>query len=192
MAQSDKAVPEDSADSPQEKTPQPARKRTAFILAVLFIVGLGFLSGVGTFTFGYGKGASYFSNNPQSCANCHVMQDHFDSWQKSSHHHVAVCNDCHLPHEFPGNLITKADNGFFHSVAFTLHDYHDPIQTKPRNQKVTQEACISCHGDFVHALLPQAAGGESLSCVHCHADVGHAFRPYSTGSQREPASVESH
>jgi len=160
---------------------------------MLFATLVGVLAGLGTFTFGYGKGGSYLSNDPQSCANCHVMQPHLDSWQKSSHHHVASCNDCHLPHDFAGKWITKADNGFFHSVAFTLQDYHDPIQIKPRNRRVTQRSCIHCHSDLVHALL--ADGSEinltdgstqhSFSCVHCHSDVGHAFKPYSSSAERE-------
>ena len=120
------------------------------------------------------------------------MQDHFDSWQQSSHHHVAACNDCHLPHHFVGQWVTKADNGLFHSVAFTLQDYHDPIQIKPRNRLVTQHACLDCHHDFLHALLPLETDGseesvkhDMLACVHCHADVGHAFRAFSSGSKRE-------
>ena len=149
-----------------------------------FAIGLGILAGAGTFTFGYGKGASYLSNRPEGCANCHVMQDHFESWQRSSHHTVAVCNDCHLPHNFVGKWVTKSDNGFFHSLAFTLQDYHEPLRIKPRNRRVTQNTCLHCHKDFVHALLlPTSDDGsttvteqETLSCVHCHADVGHALR----------------
>ena len=88
---------------------------------------LGILTGVGAFTFGYGKGWSYLSNDPDGVHNCHVMQDHYDSWQKSSHRHVAVCNDCHLPHHPIGKWVTKGDNGFFHSLAFTLENFHEPI-----------------------------------------------------------------
>jgi cytochrome c nitrite reductase small subunit len=143
---------------------------------ILFAIVLGLFAGVGTFTFGYGKGASYLSNDPQSCVNCHVMQDHMDSWQQSSHHHVAVCNDCHLPHDPVGKWVTKADNGFFHSLAFTLGGFKDPIRIKPRNRRVTQGTCIDCHRDFVHNLLPARKGGDMLNCVHCHADVGHAGR----------------
>ncbi|QDT34904.1 Cytochrome c-type protein NrfH [Thalassoglobus polymorphus] len=169
------------------------RKRLTIYFAVTFSAMLGILAGLGVFTFGYGKGASYLSNDPKGCANCHVMQDHFDSWQQSSHHHVAVCNDCHLPHDFVGKWVTKADNGFFHSLAFTLHDYHDPIQIKPRNRRVTQSSCIDCHEDFIHPLLPvetEAGTGDAkahdmLSCVHCHSDVGHAFRTISSGSKRD-------
>lgn len=63
---------------------------------------LGVLLGVGALTMVYGDGTAYLSNEPQACANCHVMQGHFDSWQSSTHRHVAVCNDCHLPPGFFG------------------------------------------------------------------------------------------
>lgn len=141
-------------------------------IAVLF----GMFGGVGAFTFGYGKGASYLTNDPVACANCHVMQSKYDSWQKSGHRHVAVCNDCHLPHTFVGKWVTKADNGFFHSLAFTTGDFHEPIQIKPRNRRVTQSACLHCHEDFVNHMLPVKPGGDMLLCIHCHGDAGHALR----------------
>jgi cytochrome c nitrite reductase small subunit len=141
-------------------------------LAILF----GMFTGIGMFTFGYARGFSYLSNDPTACANCHIMQNHFDSWLKSSHHHVAVCNDCHLPHDFVRKYITKADNGFFHSLAFTLENFHEPIQIKPRNRRVTQDSCIYCHSDIVDQMLPESPEGEMLLCVHCHADVGHGPR----------------
>ncbi len=153
-----------------------ASKRAFGFGAIAFAMAIGMLAGVGTFTFGYGKGASYLSNNPETCVNCHVMQGHMDSWQQSSHHHVAVCNDCHLPHDFVGKWVTKADNGFFHSLAFTVGGYNDPIEIKPRNARVTESSCVYCHKDFVHNLLPATSGGNMQPCVHCHADVGHAGR----------------
>lgn len=145
-------------------------------LSIVVAMLLGMLSGIGAFTFGYGQGASYLSNDPKSCVNCHVMQDHFDSWQNSAHRHVAVCNDCHLPHNFVGKLFTKADNGFFHSLAFTLDNFHEPIQIKPRNRRVTQGTCLHCHADVVHQMLPAEKDGEMLSCIHCHYDAGHALK----------------
>jgi cytochrome c nitrite reductase small subunit len=137
---------------------------------------LGMLAGIGAFTFGYGEGLSYLSNDPASCANCHVMQGHYDSWQNSSHRHVASCNDCHLSHHPIGKWVTKADNGFFHSLAFTTGAFHEPIQIKPRNSRVTQNACLHCHGDFVHNMLPVEPGGDMMMCVHCHSGVGHSHR----------------
>lgn len=162
----------------------PARRpRSVTILSVLCAVMLGVLGGLGAFTFGYGDGTAYLSNNPASCANCHVMQDHYDAWVKSSHHNVATCNDCHLPHDFVGKWITKGDNGFFHSLAFTTGGFHEPIQIKQRNRQVTQQACLHCHSDYVHNMLPVKQGGEMLLCVHCHGDVGHAGRESGVGQR---------
>lgn len=143
-------------------------------LALALLMGM--LVGLGAFTFGYGEGASYLSDNPATCANCHIMQDHYNSWLNSSHKHVATCNDCHLsPHPI-GKWIVKADNGFFHSLAFTTGRFPEPIRIKPRNREVTQNACLKCHGEFVHAMLPVEPGGEMMMCVHCHRSVGHAHR----------------
>lgn len=150
--------------------------RATTILSVVLALGLGILGGLGAFTFGYGEGLSYMSNDPLACANCHVMQGHYDSWLSSSHRHVAGCNDCHLSDHAIGRWVTKADNGFFHSLAFTTGDFHEPIRIKARNRRLTQNACLSCHAEFVHSMLPAVSGGDMLDCVHCHAGVGHRHR----------------
>jgi len=141
--------------------------------ALLVVVPLGVLVALGLFTFVYGEGHAYLSNDPNACTNCHVMQEQFDSWIASSHARVASCNDCHLPHHPLGKWVTKADNGFFHSLAFTTDAFHEPIRIKDRNRRVTQDACLYCHGDLANALLPATAGGDVVSCMHCHGDVGH-------------------
>ena len=89
---------------------------------------------------------------------------------------VAGCNDCHLPHDFLGKWWTKADNGLFQSWASPTGDFHEPTQITPRNRRVTQGACIHCHRDFVHNLLPLEPGGDMLDCIHCHQAVGHSQR----------------
>ena len=149
--------------------------RTGSLMLAIAAV-LGVLAGLGAFAVGYGDGAAYLSDDPEACANCHVMQGHHDSWQNSSHRNVAVCNDCHLSHDPLGRWIVKADNGFFHSLAFTTGVFPEPIRIKPRNREVTQNACLHCHGDFVHALTPEAPERERVLCVHCHSSVGHALR----------------
>jgi cytochrome c nitrite reductase small subunit len=159
--------------SPAKNSVRP--RRVGFKLPITLAAAFGAFGGLGFFTFGYGEGYAYLGNNPQSCANCHVMQESYDSWLKSSHHNVAVCNDCHTPHDnIFAKYLTKADNGFFHSLAFTTGDFKDPIQIKARNSRVVQESCLSCHRDLVNHMLPTEAGGDMLSCVHCHASVGHA------------------
>ena len=167
---------QDIATTPPTATHRRLGKRwlAGGVIAGSFAVLLGLLGGVGTFTFGYGQGWSYLSSDPTSCTNCHIMQDHFNAWQNSSHGHVAVCNDCHLPHHPIAKWVTKGDNGFFHSLAFTLENFHEPIVIKARNRRVTQGTCIHCHQDFVHQQL--TADDDELSCVHCHSDVGHALR----------------
>src|ERR1043165_9435033 len=79
---------------------------------------LGIVLGLGLFTFYYAEGGSYFSSDPRACTNCHIMREHFDGWQKASHHAHAKCVDCHLPHDFVGKYIAKAENGFWHSKGF--------------------------------------------------------------------------
>jgi cytochrome c nitrite reductase small subunit len=142
------------------------------LLAAAALVGI--LAGLGAFTFTYGEGASYLSSNPDACVNCHIMRDQYASWNASSHSAQAGCVDCHLPHGPISKWISKAENGWFHSVGFTLQNFPEPIRIKPRNRAIVQRNCVECHTAMVHEMLPATAGGESVSCIHCHADVGHA------------------
>src|SRR3972149_10611367 len=91
---------------------------------------VGMAIGLGAYTFIYAKGSSYLTNDPAACANCHVMRDHFDAWVKSSHRNVAVCNDCHTPHDLVGKYVTKALNGYNHSMAFTTGRFEEPLKIK--------------------------------------------------------------
>ncbi len=130
--------------------------------------GLGL--GLGLFTFVYAEGASYLTNDPTACANCHVMNEQLEGWEKSSHHAVAVCNDCHAPVDFWGKYLTKAINGYNHSIAFTLGGFVEPIQITARNRAITEGACRHCHETLVDGLTH---GPEPTSCLRCHGSVGH-------------------
>ena len=147
----------------------------AISLPVLCLCALGgVLLGLGSYTFWYAEGASYFSSDPKSCVNCHVMREHYDGWQKASHHAAATCNDCHVPQTMFAKWLSKAENGFWHSKGFTLQDFHEPIRIKPRNSQILQANCIRCHADLVHDVLgAQPIGDEAISCVRCHGAVGH-------------------
>ena len=136
---------------------------------------VGLLIGIGSFTFVYAKGYSYLTNNPQACANCHVMQDHFDAWTRSSHRSVAVCNDCHTPPGLVPKYVTKARNGFWHSFYFTTGNYPDPLRITPRNHGVTEQACRKCHAELTIAIDPSHAenGVGGVQCTSCHNEVGH-------------------
>ncbi len=142
-------------------------------MATLLACLVGGAIGVGTYTFVYAEGGSYLTNDPTACANCHVMQGHLDAWAKSSHHAVAVCNDCHAPHDFLGKYLNKAKNGFNHSLAFTTGRFHEPIQITASNRAVTENACRYCHQDVVHAIDAFPRAGQQLSCIRCHRGVVH-------------------
>jgi len=149
------------------------RTRLTVLLAVAIALAIGAAAGIGSYTFVYAKGASYLSNDPKACANCHIMQDHLDGWAKSSHHSVATCNDCHTPSGLVPKYFTKADHGFFHSLAFTTDKFHEPIQMKDRSRRVVEGACRKCHQEIVHDIEATRTSGKPLSCIRCHASVGH-------------------
>lgn len=158
-------------------------------LAILTALLIGAAVGVGAFTFGYAKGYSYLTNDPGACANCHIMDEHYGAWLKSSHHTVATCNDCHTPHDFVGKWTVKAKNGFWHSFYFTTGTFPYPLRITEPNAEVVEHACRYCHErmtSFVdHQMLAESAAEpaalelsdpEPLSCTRCHRYVGHWVR----------------
>lgn len=144
------------------------------VVGILLAILIGSLVGLGGYTFKYAEGLSYFSENPSACINCHIMQAQYDSWQKASHHTVATCVDCHLPHNFIGKYLAKAENGYHHSKGFTLQNFAEPIFIKQKAADILQQNCLHCHDDLLHELLytgnPEA---EAVQCVHCHRSTGH-------------------
>ncbi len=136
-------------------------------LAVAALLGLAV--GIGGYAFAYAKGTSYLGNDPATCANCHVMSGHYAGWQASSHHGFATCNDCHTPAATAEKYLTKAANGYHHSMAFTTGDFPDVIRARPESREVIEGQCRHCHAELV---LTMTYGGE-VSCIRCHESVGH-------------------
>ncbi len=143
------------------------------IAGVVFGLAFGLPAGLGAYTFIYARGLSYMTDDPAACANCHVMSRHYDAWSRSSHHAVAVCNDCHTPHGFFDKYMTKASNGYHHSLAFTTGRFHEPIEITPGNRGITEDACRRCHEDIVREVDDVHTGQERISCIRCHSAVGH-------------------
>lgn len=142
---------------------------------VLFIGMLGGILGIGSVTFVYANGLSYLSDNPQACANCHVMRDVYDAWNHGSHKAVAVCNDCHLPQSSPvAHYAIKAFDGLRHSVAFTIDAIPDPILIGSFDREVAYENCLSCHADMV-GYISHVDSPTPTDCIKCHATVGHDY-----------------
>jgi cytochrome c nitrite reductase small subunit len=155
------------------------------LLATVVLIGVAI--GVAAFTFVYAEGHSYLTDAPSACANCHVMEEQYAAWTKSSHRSVAVCNDCHTPHDFVGKYATKARNGFWHSFYFTTQTFHEPIQITSYSRRIAESACRDCHQavatSLVHGeVLPTfdedgvISPSSAVSCTRCHTGVGHWTR----------------
>lgn len=151
----------------------PTKNLRRWILAA--VVMLGVLVGLGLFTFIYAQGGSYLVDDPAACANCHVMWEQYDAWNRGSHKAVATCNDCHVPHSNAvSKWFVKGLNGFNHSLAFTLGNFPNTIKIRPFNAQVAQENCVACHEIMVsqiHGALP----GQERLCTDCHTNPGHGF-----------------
>jgi cytochrome c nitrite reductase small subunit len=155
-----------------------SRKLVPAVLVAVLLLGAAL--GMASYTFVYADGASYLTDDPAACANCHVMHDHHAAWLKASHRAVATCNDCHTRPGTVNRYLGKAANGARHSLAFTTGGFAEPLRITPANSRVTEDACRSCHADIAAAMSGPAAHGadaadaaDRTSCVRCHRDVGH-------------------
>lgn len=165
-------------------------KLTARFWPIALAVAVGALAGVGSYTFRYAEGLSYFKTDPKACVNCHIMQPEYDAWQKASHHTVAVCIDCHLPHAFIPKYLAKAENGWRHGKLFTTQTFEEPITVKETGLQILQDNCERCHGALTDGLLTRddergahpEPGGQA--CIHCHFTVGHGERAGLGGPRR--------
>lgn len=142
-------------------------------VAVAAVFAFGLAVGLGAFTFAYARGYSYLTNDPAACGNCHIMDEHLDAWNKSTHRAVATCNDCHTPHNLVGKYVVKAKNGFWHSFYFTTGRFPDPLRITEGNRQVTADACRHCHAEITQVIDPPH---QPTDCVRCHRYVGHYVR----------------
>lgn len=189
MVGDSEATPAEAAVKGTDARWRPSRKMLVWILAVT----TGLAAGVSAYTFRYAEGLSYLSTDPKACVNCHIMRPEYDAWQKSSHHAVAVCVDCHLPAEFVPKYLAKAENGYRHSKEFTAQTFHEPIEIQARGREILQANCIRCHEALVAQMNAGEPGGAAhVPCVHCHASVGHGDRAGLGGPDRETASSAEH
>jgi cytochrome c nitrite reductase small subunit len=172
--------------------------RSVPVLPLLLSVAVGVLAGIGSYTFSYAKGFSYFSTDPRACVNCHIMQSQYDGWQKASHHQSAVCIDCHLPHDFIPKYLAKSENGWRHGKLFTTGGFVEPIVVKPAGREILEQNCVRCHSELTAEIRGAERVGAhdtpGLRCTHCHADAGHGSRAGLGGplSAAELASLSKH
>ncbi len=153
-------------------------KKPIPLLTLAVVVAIGFVFGVGAFTFWYANGFSYFSDDSKACNNCHVMNEVYKDWSTGSHKNRASCNDCHIPEGFAAKWTMKAQSGFNHAYAFTLKDLPTNFTPTSKTKVVVQENCIRCHDRLASNVVNPTTGivhnyDKSLSCVSCHKNIGH-------------------
>lgn len=148
----------------------------------LFYVNLliAFFVGIFVYALYVSNAVSYLSDDPETCVNCHVMRSEYATWQHSSHREVAVCNDCHVPHNNVLNkYFFKAKDGLRHATMFTLRMEPQVIKMHEAGQEVVQKNCQGCHQKInqevglLNVTLEDKLHGEGKLCWDCHREVPH-------------------
>jgi len=149
-----------------------------------FVVPIFLVSGIMVGLLGYTgyifRVPSYFSSNPDSCVNCHIMASYYDSWRHSSHMRFS-CNECHIPQS---NILSaymfKAKVGIYHTTVFASHKESQAIRPTKSSYAVIMENCIRCHNQLNTALVKtgmftyaDTMKGNGKACWDCHTQVPH-------------------
>ncbi len=149
-------------------------KAQPFLVMAIIVAMAGAIIGLGIFTFIYADGFSYLGDNPETCTNCHVMQDAYEGWSHSSHKAESPCVDCHAPHNVVEKYAVKGINGVKDMVTFTLDIIPDPIHIRPFNSRIVQKQCVNCHSDLVQPMSYEGSE-HPTDCLRCHGRVGHDY-----------------
>lgn len=167
----------------------PHRWRPAATVLVAVIFGLGL------YLLRLSNAASYLSDDPQACVNCHIMTPQYITWNHSSHREVAHCNDCHVPHNNVLNkYFFKAKDGLYHASVFTARAEPEVIKARGPSIEVIQNNCIRCHESQVTDARMLGFTADHFenrtdrTCWECHREVPHGrVKSLSaTGHQIEP------
>lgn len=135
---------------------------------------LGVAAGTGLFVFHISHAASYLSDSPETCMNCHVMATQYLTWQHSSHTTVATCNDCHVPHtSLAAQYGFKAEDGLWHATVFTMRWEPQVIRLSQRAKPVVEDNCRRCHAQVIAEVAPAVHQQGDLRCWDCHREVPH-------------------
>ncbi len=144
------------------------------------IILLGAICGLGMYAMVESKALSYLSDDPKTCANCHVMTPQYTTWQNSSHREWASCNDCHVPQDNVfKKYFFKAKDGLYHASVFTTRGEPEVIRMHEAGDKVVQSNCIRCHQDQVTDAKTESMVEDHYKnrtekkCWTCHQEVPH-------------------
>lgn len=150
--------------------------------ALLTMGVIGLFIGMLAYVMIISEGASYLSDDPAACINCHIMTPEYATWQKSSHGRDTVCNDCHVPHDSViSKYYFKAMDGLRHATIFTLNLEPQVMIAREESREVIQHNCVRCHEQVLSGVL-EPGEGEGIKLVSTgrtavtlpHSDLGRA------------------
>lgn len=132
---------------------------------------LGGLLALAVLSFWGAKATLAYTDRPEYCLSCHVMEKHYESWFHSAHNKVATCGDCHVPHQnMAAKLAGKGVDGLRDSYYFYTNQVPDPIRLSNRGSKIVRENCLRCHGNLMEKIE-----NENRNCWECHRSVPHGY-----------------
>jgi cytochrome c nitrite reductase small subunit len=148
---------------------------------IAIYISAGICIGIAVLLARIANATSYLSDAPKMCMNCHVMTDAYASWQRGSHGRVAICTDCHVPHNhIAAKYAFKAVDGLKHSYVFTLRKEPQVLKLSTRAVPVVQANCLRCHSDQL--VMVRLATSSERKCWDCHNNIHYAVRSLSSSS----------
>lgn len=138
------------------------------------------LGGLTLFIFISLLGLSKYSESPQFCVSCHIMEPYYKAWKGSKHSGVA-CVECHYPVASAKTLLWKKYQNFSMVVKYFTQTY----SSKPYAE-VDDSSCLQCHDTrllegklvtkngihFDHRdHLTTTRRDRKLTCTSCHAQM---------------------
>lgn len=149
-----------------------------WIVPVTIVVSI--IAGILIYLFYVSRAASYLSDKPETCVNCHIMAPQYATWSHSSHREAAHCNDCHVPQDNVFNkFYFKAKDGMRHATIFTMKAEPQVIFILDAGQRVVKDNCVRCHEKVLtdNRMASINPGfimmREERQCWECHREVPH-------------------
>ena len=119
-----------------------------------------------------------YSDSPEFCNSCHVMNSEFEEWFLAGLHRNIKCVDCHLPNNsFLSHYIWKSIDGMKDVIFFYGYIYSEMIVSTTRGKNTIQENCASCHNEMVSRI-----NVEGRKCWDCHRRVNHRVIDFALGN----------
>lgn len=135
---------------------------------------LGGLLVLGLLAAGGTKAMLAYTDRPDFCLSCHVMEEHYETWFHSAHRLGATCGDCHVPHQnLAAKLVGKSIDGARDFFYFYTNQVPDPIRLSSRGSEIARENCLRCHGTVMENVVER----EDRNCWECHRSVPHGQSP---------------